>query len=302
MMLGVTNNLVTTLPLLPTLVRFLTLVGATAVLLALGLIIVRPLFYTMASKPFEYLKRQTKPKPNKVRSRRHAAVYTEFLIAVKNSDRIFSNVGIFISIPILTFLLNKIFLAMNTKTLGNNMIIAFNILIILLVSLNANCSSASIFSRDGRSSYLIKAQPSKYPILVLSKLLPNTVFMVGSLILTLVVLLITLPVSFIDAFTLMAGLGCVYLTHMLYSAELDLMNPQIELYATIGNDDNNPNETKSTVTAFLIAFLITAAMLLLLIENAGPYTYLKLFAIAFAAMCYKTFVFFQKLRLYYKEK
>ena len=302
MMLGVTSNLVTTLPFLPTLVRFLTLVGATAFLLLLGLIIVRPLFYSMASKPFEYLKRQIKEKPNKVRSRRHAAVYTEFLIAVKNSDRIFTNVGIFISIPILTFLLNKIFLAMNTKTLGNHMIVAFNILIILLVALNANCSSASIFSRDGRSSYLIKAQPSKYPILVLSKLLPNTVFMVGSLILTLVVLLVTLPITFADAFTLMAGLGCIYLTHMLYSAELDLMNPQIELYATIGNDDNNPNETKSTVTAFLIAFLVTAAMLLLLIENAGPYTYLKLFFVAFAAMCCKTFVFFQKLKLYYKEK
>ncbi|MBO5206052.1 MAG: hypothetical protein J6C09_00540 [Clostridia bacterium] len=302
MMLGVTNNLVTTLPLLPTAVRFLTLVGATAVLFIAGLLIVRPLFYSMASKPFEYLKRQTRAKPNKVRSRRHTAVYTEFLIAVKSSDRMFSNIGLFISIPMLTFLLNKVFLAMNTKVLGNHMIVAFNILIILLVALNANCYAASIFSRDGRSSYLIKTQPSKYPILILSKLLPNTVFMVGSLIVTFAVLASTMSIGFIDTLTLMAGLGCIYLAHLLYSAELDLMNPQYEIYATIGNDDNNPNETKSTVTAFLIAFVVAAAMLLLLIEGAGPYTYLKLLCVAFALLCYKTYVFFQNLKLYYKEK
>ena len=302
MFLGVTRNLVATLPLWQTLARFSLLIGATAVLLALGLLVVRPLFYSMASKPFEYLKKQTKPKPNRVRSRRHSAVYTEFLIAVKSSDRIFSNVGIFVAIPILIFLLNKIFLAMNTKALGDSMIIAFNVLIILLVALNANCYASSIFSKDGRSSYLIKTQPSKYPILILSKLLPNTVFMVGSFILTFVIVLKTTSLGFLNALILIAALGCIYLAHMLYSAELDLMNPQIELYATMGNNDNNPNEMKSTITSFLISFLVTAITVVLILENSGTYTYAKLFIVSFIALCIKTLLFFQKIKLYYKEK
>jgi hypothetical protein len=176
MLLGEEAHLVTTFPIGRTALRFFGLLAVTAALLGIGLLIVRPLFYKMASTPFEYLKKQTPAKPNKVRTRRVSAVYNEFLIAVKSTNRMYANVGILIAVPILIFLLNKIFLAMNIRELGEHMVVAFNVLIVMLVVLNANCYAASIFSRDGRSSYLIKTQPSKYPILILSKLLPNTVF------------------------------------------------------------------------------------------------------------------------------
>ena len=55
---------------------------------------------------------------------------------------------------------------MNTKETGDYMVIAFNILIILLVALNANTYAASIFSRDGRSAYLIKVQPTDPALLL----------------------------------------------------------------------------------------------------------------------------------------
>ena len=301
LMLGETKNLATTFPVGATLVRFLMLFGATAVLFIAGVLIVKPLFYSMASKPFEYLKKPTKPKPNTLRKRRWSSVFHEWLIAVKSTDRMFSNVGILVAIPILIFLLNKIFLAMNTRSLGNHMIVAFNVLIILLVALNANCSAASIFSKDGRSSYLIKTQPSKYPILVLSKLLPNTAFVSLSIFATFIIMLITLSIGALNAFLLAISIGMVYLAHMLYSAELDLMNPQIELYATVGNTENNPNETKSTVTAFLISFVITLAIFLLLVEGKGE-VYEKFAIVSFGALCYRTYIFFAKLKLYYNEK
>lgn len=301
LMLGETKSLVTTFPIGRTVLRFFILVGATAVLLVAGFLIVRPLFYSMASKPFEYLKKPTKAKQNKLRGRRWSAVYNEWLIAIKSTDRMFANVGILVAIPILIFLLNKIFLAMLTRELGNHMIIAFNVLIILLVALNANCYAASIFSKDGRSSYLIKTQPSKYPLLILSKLLPNTAFVSLSLFGTFVIMLGTVGLAKGQLFLLMISLGFVYLAHMLYSAELDLMNPQIELYATVGNSDNNPNETKSTVTAFLISFFITLAVFLLLVEGKGN-VFAKFALVSFAVLCYRVYIFFAKLRLYYNEK
>lgn len=301
LMLGETKSLVTTFPFGRTVLRFFVLFGVTAALLVVGFLIVRPLFYSMASKPFEYLKKPTKPKANKLRKRRWSAVYNEWLIALKSTDRMFANVGILIAIPMLIFLLNKIFLAMLTRELGNHMIIAFNVLIILLVALNANCYAASIFSKDGRSSYLIKTQPSKYPILILSKLLPNTAFVSASIFATFIIMIKTVGLSVGQLFTIMTSIGFVYLAHMLYSAELDLMNPQIELYATVGNSDSNPNETKSTVTAFLISFVITAAVFLLLIEGKGN-VFLKFAIVSFFALCYRAYIFFAKLRLYYNEK
>ena len=289
------------LPFLGTFLRFLLVFGIGAFFFTVGMLIVRPLFYSMASKPFEYLKKQTKPKANKVHKRRVAALGTEFLVAIKNPTRIFSNVGIIIAIPMLTFFLNKVFLAMNTKAMGDNMIVAINILIILLVALNANCSAASIFSRDGRSSYLIKSQPSKYLILIIGKLLPDTTAVCLSLVATFALMISSTSIGVTNLVLMLIGIGAIYLAHMLYSAELDLMNPQIEIYATVGSSDSNPNETKSTIWAFIISFIVAAAMLLLLLEG-GKYTFLKLALVGIAVLAYRAWLFFTKIRLYYKEK
>lgn len=303
MMLGETSNLKVTFPIGRTALRFSVLFGATVILLIAGLLIVKPLFYKMASTPFEYLKRQTPPKKNVPRNKKWSAVFYEFLGTVKNSSRLLSNVGILIAVPMLVFLLNKIFLAMNTREMGDHMVVTFNVLIILLVILNANCYASSIFSRDGRSSYLIKTQPTKYSLLILSKLLPNTLFCVLSIAATFVILLLTLSsVGVTNVVILTLSIGLTYLAHMLYCAELDLMNPQTELYATVGSSDTNPNETKATVTAFLISFVAAALIFLLLMEGVGFNVYVKYLIIASVAAAYRVWMFFTKLRLYYKEK
>lgn len=301
MFLGENEHLYITFPIGRTVLRFIILVASTAMLLGLGLLMVKPLFYKMASTPFEYLKKPVKPKANKVRARRFTSVYTNFLVTVKNTGMIFSDVGILVSVPMLIFLLNKIFLAMKTRELGDNMIIGFNLLIILLVVLNSNCAAASIFSRDGRSSYLIKTHPSKYPILILTKLLPNTTFVCLSIAATFVILILTLPVKLYEIILMTAAVGMIYLAHMLYCAELDLMNPQNELYATVGTSETNPNETKATLTAFLISFLVAGVAVFLLVEGSKG-TFIKLAGVALVALIYRTRMFFSTLKLYYKEK
>jgi hypothetical protein len=54
------------------------------------------------------------------------------------------------------------------------------------------------------------------------------------------------------------AISCIALNagHMIWSASLDLMNPQNETYATSGEMDDNPNERGSTVIAFIVSALI----------------------------------------------
>ena len=297
-----------------TIIKFLALIGITAVLLALGLVIVLPLFYKMASTPFEYLKKQVKPKKNRVTSKKLTTFVTEMIIAIKTPSRMFSNVGILISIPLLTFLLNKIFFAMNTDEMGNYMIVAFNVLIILLIALNANTPAASIYSRDGRSAYLIKTQPTNPEILLFSKLLPDASFCLVSLVATMVVLLISAKLGVISTILLMLGVIFIYFAHLLYCAELDIMNPQFEIYATVGASDSNPNETKATLSAFIISFIVAIASMLLLIDKSGfvlsvdianesiNTVYIKFFLVGLAALLFRIYLYFSKIKLYYKEK
>ena len=302
-------------PIGATILRFLIVVGMTAGLLGIGLLIVLPLFYKMASTPFEYLKKVVKAKKNRVVHKKISAFFTEFIICIKDSGRIFSNVGIMLSIPFLIFLLNKIFFAMNTDATGDNLIVMFNVLIILLISLNANASAASIYSRDGRSAYLIKTQPTNPNILLFSKLLPDAIFCIIAFIGTFVILTVSSKLIWIDSLFLTLGMMAIYFAHLMYSAELDIMNPHYEIYATVGSSDSNPNEVKSTVSAFIISFLVAGATVLLLMDTSAAVdfvrfsdtlalntVYLKIFCVGIACAVYRVFLYFSKIKLYYKEK
>ena len=316
MFLGVSGTtLLSLFPTGATLLKFAILIGVDALLLALGMAFVLPLFYKMASTPFEYLKKTVKPRKNRVMHKKLSSFFTEMIIAIKNPSRMFSNVGIMISIPLLTFLLNKIFYAMNTDSMGDSMVVAFNVLIILLVALNANTTAASIYSRDGRAAYLIKTQPTNPAIILFSKLMPDALFCIISLLATLVVLIISSGLGIANVVLLMLGIVFIYFAHLLYCAELDIMNPQYEIYATVGALDNNPNETLATLSAFIVSFVVAIATFLLLLDKSElidtiklgdnitiEMMFVKFSVIGAAVMIYRIYQFFSKIRLYYKEK
>ncbi len=293
---------VTALPPLATLGRFFTLLLFTALFFGAGLLIVRPFFYTMASKPFEYLKRAVNPKKNLALNSKISPVYNEFLKTFKDSTRLFTNIGIMIAMPSLTYLLNRLFSAMNTNETGDSMIIAFNLLIILLISLNASSYAASIYSRDGRAAYLIKAQPKNPTSLLVAKLVPTTAFCIVSFISTFIVLLETTNLEFHETVFLMLGIIFIYLAHLFYSAELDILKPHTEIYAAMGEYENDPNEIKSTSAAFALSFLVAGVTLLFLISLKDGLLYFKLFFVGLLAFLYRAYHFFSGIRLFYKER
>ena len=282
--------------------RFFILFGLTVLFFIAGILIVQPLFYKMASTPFEYLKKQTPPKKNRVIVKLLTSAYTEFLKTVKSSNLMVADLGLAILTPLVMMLYNKLLFALDFSRLGYCMIVAFGILIILLILLNSNTYPASILSRDGRSSYLLKTHPSKYPILMFSKLFPTATFGVLSIGLTLPVYIMFAKIPVLDSVLLMISIAMIYVAHLFYCIEQDLMNPQSEIYATVGANQNNPNETRATVTAFIISFLTAGIMFLLLFEASAFSAFIKLLIVASIAMIYRIYLFMAKLKLYYKEK
>lgn len=302
-------------PIGATILRFLVILGSGAALIGISLVFVLPMFYKMASTPFEYLKKAVKPKQNRVTNKKLTTFVTELRSSLNDSNRLFTNVGIMVSVPLLIFLLNKIFFAMNTSSMGSNLVIMFNVLIILLIVLNNNASAASIYSRDGRAAYLIKTQPTNASVLLFSKLMPDALFSIISLIATFVILLVSSKLGALNSLVLMLGIICIYFAHLMYCAELDIMNPQYEIYATVGASDSNPNETKATISAFIISFLAAGAVMLLLLDPTFAVdtlkitdtvsidtVYIKVFLVALAYAIYRTYIYFSKIKLYYKEK
>ena len=283
-------------------IRLLILVGAILCLAFISVFIVKPLFYKMASTPFEYKKKPVKAKKNVLFNKKIASFIHEMRVALKSPDRMYSNVITALSIPVLIMLLNKVFAAMNVALIGEFMISTFNVLIILLIALNSNVYAASIYSKDGRSSYLIKTQPTNPIWLILAKLIPNTIFVTISLIATAFVTKSLTTLSTIDVVFLFFGIFFIYLTHLFLCAESDIMNPQIEIYATIGNNESNPNEIKATAFAFGASFVIAIIVMLLLIARENHSVYFRVALVSFVVLCHKIYIFISKVKLYYKEK
>lgn len=278
------------------------LVGLMLTMFALAFLISRPLFFKMAAKPFEYRKvtREFKGKNPKTNSFL-SAVKTQAILILRTSDDLFGLMGCAIAMPILILLLNRIFAAMSTRVLGDHMTVAFNMLIILLIALASNGKMASVYSREGAAAYLNKTRPNEYRQNLVAKLVPNAVIIMVSIIAS---------VSVFSGFTNLDTLNRVffsltaifaYVMHLLWSAEMDIMNPQSLHYATTGEHSNNPNEAKSSVIMFIISFAVFIFGLFLSVEDVKV-AWLKICLVCLALLIYRVWSYLSKIKYYYKEK
>jgi hypothetical protein len=295
---GIVNHLfgTWTLPILA------GLLATLALCVTLGLVISKPLFYKMASKPFEYTKKtRIKEHGNKKTSPLFSAIKKEWLVASRNNTLV-SLVGqLVVIMPLAIALLNSLYQAMNTRFVGLQMTVCFNLIIVLLFMLSANVRLSSVYSKDGFSAYLNKVQPSTYGSLLFSKLTVNLVVGFFGVILTTIVYAQYGALNVRQLFLFATTVYFVFVAHAFWSAEMDIMNPQTSQYATFSEQSNNPNENKSTGLAFGMAFVWGVGQLLLAMENSNI-VWWKLFGVALVLLAFRIWAFFIKIKVYYKEK
>lgn len=285
-----------------TLVTLLVLIALAAVLLVLCFVCSKPLFCRMASTPFEFKKKNAiKEKKNIKLPPFISAVRKEFTIGLRSNAFLKLIAVLVIAMPMAIYLLNKLYSAMNTRFLGTQMTICFNILIILLLMLMTNIDIASVYSRDGSSSYLNKVQPTSYATLLFSKLIfPMIITLVGT-IFTVNVFATEAKLHIADAIFIGIMLYGVYVAHLFLSAESDIMNPQHEQYATFNDQSSNPNESSSGITAIIIAAVVFV-IALFLSSRSDTATWIKLAVIAVLLAAFKVFTYILKIKAFYKER
>lgn len=278
----------------------LGVLGAIALLIGLCYLVVRPLYFHIASSPFEYKKVSIKNKKKNIKINSFwSAVNKEILIIFRTPEKLYSLLGVAIGMPIAILLLNKIFNAMDTRITGAYMAVTFNMLMILLFALSSNVTSARIYSEEGNSSYLIKTNPKPYAKSLVAKLIPNAIVMTFSILATVIVYsqfsmkFVSIPLMFLTIILL-------YIGHLLWSAELDFMNPQNSFYATTGTHTNNPNEIKSTIYAFVISIITAGFTFFLLNENFKTF-WIKALLLALIFCGFRIYSYFTKIKVYYKE-
>ena len=280
----------------------LGVMAAAVVLFGISFFAAKPLFFKMASKPFEYKKKVIKRQfKNKFFTVFKSGIKTNVTMTSRTSEYLYNYIGVLFVLPIAILLLNKIFNAMNTKLLGVYMTYSFNLLLILLILLSSNVLIASICSKEGRSAYYFKTSPQKHIKILTPKLVFSLVLSFVSTIASVVIFGTFAKIGVLNSIICIVFVYSLYVGHLFWSAELDIMNPQNEQYATSGNQESNPNEKKASLFAFIIAFLGFGASLLLFNENIFV-AWVKLMGIGVVFAIARIYLYIQRIKIYYKEK
>lgn len=241
--------------------------------------------------------------PNYLGAKNHKLHYLpaiflkEVILDLRTPGRFLSNFMLFIITPLSIALLNAIFGAINTSFQGESFTIMFNVLIIMLIALASNVSVASIYSREGKASYMLKAMPIDYMKALTSKLIIRGVIVVASLLVTSIIYSNYSSIHYLRPDLLFFSFAFVYLGHLLWSAELDFMNPQDRLYSEVGANVTNPNEAISSVLTFIISFVFMGITFFLVSREIRTAFY-QILIISFIFFAARLTLFILKIRGY----
>lgn len=275
--------------------------GLLAVTGGLAFVSSRPLFFTMISKTIEFEKIPPKNARKNIKRSRFGTFLNAETSALIRSREIGTFVIMYIVVPVMVYLLNKVFMAMDTNLTGVYMVYAFNLLIMILPMLASDAVVATLYSREGRAAYVKKTMPLNPIVPLIMKLVPLFIASAASLIASAVIFS-----TFIDLTVWQVILICVSLIgiqwgHILWSGMSDLMNPKNEQYATSGEMNDNPNESFSTISAFVVSIIYALYAFMLFPEGVtSACVKLCLMGVAFCAVL--AYMYVQKIKVYYYEK
>jgi hypothetical protein len=165
-----------------------------------------------------------------------------------------------------------------------------------------------MYSKEARTAYMKRTKPVNALIPLFAKLIPNLVLSLTSIVVSLIVFNIYMNFIFINIFLLALGMIFIQVGHLFLSGLLDLMNPQNEQYATTGTHVQNPNETKSIILAFVIAFayaLITLAFILEAVTDPSikfSVGFLKMFFIGLGFALIVLYLYKENIKVYYNQR
>lgn len=282
------------------------LLFSAAALFAITYFVSRPIFFKMMSKSFEFEKKSVnKARLNKKHGKLYAFTLKEFRLCILNTEVSLSFLTVYMLVPVMIFVLNKLYSAINTRLAGQVMTYAFTLLIMLLPMLASNGMIAKLFSKEGRAAYMKKTEPVNILEPIFAKLSFFLILSVPSIIASVAVFgsFVSQRFHWYDLVFLGGTIIFVQWAHILYSALTDIMNPQNEQYATVGESAQNPNENKATITAFVLSAFFAFFGYVLFNENpAITGATVKLFIIAAVMLGVMTLIFVKSIKAYYYEK
>ena len=289
--------------------RFALLLLIVVVLFVIVFLVIKKLFLHMMSKSVDYEKvKEDLHHSNHMHHRHTTFAFKEFKIQFRTIEISGTYIITYVLIPVLILLLSKIFDAINTSMRGNMLSIMFIMLLIVLPLLASNTPLSSAYSREGHAGYLKKTKPIRPLTPMISKLLFNLVLSIPSIF---AAMFVVGKFGKIDmGSVVLLGFSILFLQygHIFFSSTLDFTKPRNENYQTEGQGAKNPNETTSTIVAFVISALFAFLVFFFFNEQvkAKSPTFIgasiRLFLVALVVLVSNATLYLLKLKAFFMER
>lgn len=274
------------------LVNYLILFGTITVLLGLNYFISIPVYFHLMSQSGENTTRKSiHSKPIESNSLFFTFFKKEFLIAKRSPNELLMNYSLLIALPIFMYVLNYIYMGINRSTMGNQFVLIFNVMITLLIVTGSSSSAAGAISKEGYEFVLLKTAPYNTSKIAWAKLAFNLIITTLVILISFIIFAVSIKnFNKVDIWLLYFFVNTINISQILWSFQLDIVNPKLSDYAETGSLANNSNLSKALSNGIIITIFFTViSTILFLLLNSVAWILLLILGISFLLYRFNSF-------------
>ena len=279
---------------------FLLFLLLCAAVSALTVLFTRYFFFKIAMSSLENTIRS---KPRYRRFHSSCAFWSLFVKEVRcvfrSPSDVFEYFLFTLLMPFIVFSYDRLLLSITVNQAGTNMIAGAHVMVLAILAMLSNLSSASAVSRDGNSFHVSKTIPVNYYTQMMAKFFFNAVFTVAAIVVTGIVSAFTYPLWQVilgSVAVAMASLG-----HMAYCIDSDIKSPTINLQGDEKSSTVSKSTPKCLIYGLVIGFLLGMIVILMSSLENVMLPYYVILGVSFLFMLYRVHTLVLRIHLAYDK-
>lgn len=274
-----------------------------AIACVITFIITRRVFFKLAMKNLEKtIKKGWREKKMRKSSHFTSLLVKEIRCVFRSTSDVFEYFLFTLLMPFIVFSYDKLLMMITVNQAGNNMIAGAHVMVVAILAMLSNISSASAISRDGGNFYTSKIVPVNYFTQIFAKFTFNALFTVGAIVVTAITSLVFLTfypawqILFASIAISMAAIG-----HIAFCIDMDIKNPTVNLQGDEASSAVSKTTPKALVSGIVIGFILGVIVILMSSVQNQLLPYLIIVGLSFIFMVYRVYTLVLRINLAYDK-
>lgn len=277
----------------------LVFLGLCAVIFVLSIFIIRPLYFKTAMSNLENsVKPLVKEKAFKKRSPFMSLINKEVIQVFRSPGYMFDYFLFTFLMPFIVVCYDKLMLSIAVSQAGEVMIAGSHVLVIGIIAILSNISSASAISREGGNFYISKVSPVDYYRQIFAKLTFNAIFTLSALIITMFVSMFYL--NPLQVFMGTLAVAFMSIGHIAISIDMDIKKPKLDWYSA-EETSSSGSLVKSMIVGMLMATVLGGIVILMAFTKAVFVPWLIILIIGLAFAIWRVYILVLRINLQYDK-